>query len=343
MSEDWSVDVKKYVPDADDAAIAGIVRHCGIALRNRDASMVSFSDSDETDRVRDSFCKKKLALTDSDSDLDAAIAAIGQRMAGDTTKNRVTVYYLLADHFGKLGLFGGAAAATMAPAAAASAAMPMMAAAVTPDDDDRRDPAGMVVTGAPMRGLFVPLLLLVLGGLLVFSLVSRHHAAAEPEMMAAATAVPVTAAIPEGAGIIANDVAGIPALSVYFDTAKTDVTPEMPAAAAPLLAYVAAHPDTHLAVSGYNDPRGDAAMNAELSKNRAKAVALVLISLGVREANIDLVKPANTTDTTTDYSNARRVDVSVEDEATMAAIAAEAAAEATAEPAAAPAQAPPAQ
>ena len=33
MSHDWSHDVKKYSPEADDAAIQGIVKHCGIALQ----------------------------------------------------------------------------------------------------------------------------------------------------------------------------------------------------------------------------------------------------------------------------------------------------------------------
>ena len=33
MAEDWSVDVKKYVPNADPKAIAGIVRYLGIALQ----------------------------------------------------------------------------------------------------------------------------------------------------------------------------------------------------------------------------------------------------------------------------------------------------------------------
>lgn len=87
--------------------IAGIVRHCGIALHKRDSSLVSFSDKAETDRVRNGFLKKKLALTDDDATLDAAIAEVGQRMKGDRTKNRVTVYYLLAERFGKLSLFGG--------------------------------------------------------------------------------------------------------------------------------------------------------------------------------------------------------------------------------------------
>ena len=62
MAQDWLADVRRYDANADEAIVAGIVRHCGIALRSRDASLVSFSDSAETDRVRESFCKKKLAL-----------------------------------------------------------------------------------------------------------------------------------------------------------------------------------------------------------------------------------------------------------------------------------------
>lgn len=102
---DWAADVKTYAPDADDAVIAGIVRHCGIALQSRDGSLVSFSDKSETDRVRESFLKKKLALTADDASLDAAVAEVGERLKGDRTKNRVTVYYLLAEKFGKLGEF----------------------------------------------------------------------------------------------------------------------------------------------------------------------------------------------------------------------------------------------
>ena len=102
---DWAADVKKYAPGADDAVIAGIVRHCGIALQSRDASLVSFTDPKELERVRESFLKKKLGLTDDDAALDAAIAKVGETLAGDRTKNRVTVYYLLADHYDKLSLF----------------------------------------------------------------------------------------------------------------------------------------------------------------------------------------------------------------------------------------------
>jgi len=63
MSEDWSVDVKKYVPNADPKAIAGIVRYLGIARQKRDSSLVAFSDKEEVARVRTNLLKKKLEKT----------------------------------------------------------------------------------------------------------------------------------------------------------------------------------------------------------------------------------------------------------------------------------------
>jgi len=102
MAEDWVADVNKYVPSADPKAIAAIVRYCGIALQKRDSSLVSFTDKEEVARVREYFLKKKLGLAAPDAELDKAIMAIADKMKGDRTKNRVTVYYLLADHFGKL-------------------------------------------------------------------------------------------------------------------------------------------------------------------------------------------------------------------------------------------------
>ncbi|HMA89671.1 MAG TPA: DUF2853 family protein [Burkholderiales bacterium] len=105
MQQNWAADVKKYAANADDKAIAGIVRYCGIALQQRDASLVSFTDKEEVARVRTNFLKKKLGLADSDAELDQAIMAVGDKMKADHTKNRVTVYYLLAEHFGKLSAF----------------------------------------------------------------------------------------------------------------------------------------------------------------------------------------------------------------------------------------------
>ena len=98
-------DVKKYVSNVDTVAIDGIIRHLGIALRSKDASLVAASDPEELKRVREGFMKKKLALQQSDSELDAALNEVMARMKGVREKSRVTVCYLLAEKFGKLGLF----------------------------------------------------------------------------------------------------------------------------------------------------------------------------------------------------------------------------------------------
>ena len=101
---DWAADVKKYAPNADDKVIAGIVRHCGIALQKVDSSLVSFSDQAELDRVKKGFLTKKLALA-TEEEKDAALAAVGAKLKGVSRKNRVTVYYLVAKHYNKLSLF----------------------------------------------------------------------------------------------------------------------------------------------------------------------------------------------------------------------------------------------
>ena len=94
--------VRKYVPDCNEAAVAGIVKHLGIALRSRDASLVSCSSKEERARVRDSWCKKKLGLEHSDADLDKIIGDVCEQMKADQRKDRVTFYYLLAQKADKV-------------------------------------------------------------------------------------------------------------------------------------------------------------------------------------------------------------------------------------------------
>lgn len=99
---DHHADLKKYVPAADDKAVKAIIKHLGIALKGEDTSLVACSSKDELARVRESWCKKKLALADSDADLDKAIKGVCDTMKGDKNKSRVVFYYLLADKYGKL-------------------------------------------------------------------------------------------------------------------------------------------------------------------------------------------------------------------------------------------------
>ncbi|MCB0059395.1 MAG: DUF2853 family protein, partial [Caldilineaceae bacterium] len=44
---DYAAEVKKYAANADEKVIAGIVKHLGIALKSKDASLVSCSSKDE--------------------------------------------------------------------------------------------------------------------------------------------------------------------------------------------------------------------------------------------------------------------------------------------------------
>jgi len=94
--------VGKYVPDFDDATARAIVRHLGIALMSKDASLVACSSKDELERVRESWCKKKLGLEQSDEELDAMIKDVCETMKADHQKNRVAFYYLLAAKCDKL-------------------------------------------------------------------------------------------------------------------------------------------------------------------------------------------------------------------------------------------------
>ncbi|MDE2596351.1 MAG: DUF2853 family protein [Sphingomonadales bacterium] len=473
MAENWADNVKKYVADADDAVIAAIVRYCGIALRNRDSSLVSMSDPTETGRVRENFLKKKLGLTHTDEELDAGIQAVGQRMKGENFKNRVTVYYLLLEHFGEMAKFGGVAKAAGAVAGAGAAAAGAVglaslggssndapakaddadaasatgsvkdaAASVTEKAGDAAgavagaagaavagvagaaaaagglakdaassaadvvgDAAGAVtgaagaavagaagvaaaagglakdaassavgdaagaVTGAAGAALagvtgaasstvnaltggggdghsgyaaddgegggskwLLWLLLLALLAFLAWWLLAGPHGCsnrdagmtpAEPAAAASTAAAPALPAalasapaegqvtIPSGAGVTTEMRDGKPVVKVYFATGKTDVVPDFAPAAAALKDYLAANAGSTLQVSGYNDPTGNAALNAELSKKRAQAVKADLVKAGIGDETVALVKPENTTDATVDKAAARRVEVTV--------------------------------
>lgn len=98
---DHSAAVKKYAPNADEKTIGAIVKHLGIALRNRDSALVSCSDSGELETVRESWCKKKLGVADAAA-ADAAIKSVCEAMKADRDKSRVAFYYLVAEKLGKL-------------------------------------------------------------------------------------------------------------------------------------------------------------------------------------------------------------------------------------------------
>ena len=100
MSE-YVTDISKFTSNVNEAAVAAIVKYCGIALRNADSGLVSASDKDELATVRDGFAAKKLGLAPAAA--DAGITAVGEKMKGTAKKSRVTFYYLLAEQPATLG------------------------------------------------------------------------------------------------------------------------------------------------------------------------------------------------------------------------------------------------
>lgn len=119
-------------------------------------------------------------------------------------------------------------------------------------------------------------------------------------------------AIPIGAGLVSHMANGMPALKVYFDTGKTEVAKEFADKSKDIMAYLKDNAGAKAIISGYNDPTGNAAANAELSKNRAKGVAAALKAAGAPDDRVVLEKPADTT-TGAALSNAeaRRVEVTI--------------------------------
>lgn len=104
----YAENIKKYAKNYNKPAAEKIVGHLGIALRNKDSSIVACSDDGELDRIREKWCRGKLGLAHNQQELDAGIQAICETMKAEGgQKSRVTFYYLLAEHFGKLEALAG--------------------------------------------------------------------------------------------------------------------------------------------------------------------------------------------------------------------------------------------
>lgn len=130
--------------------------------------------------------------------------------------------------------------------------------------------------------------------------------------VADAAAKAAAEAVPAGSGLVAFTHDGAPALKVYFDTGKAAVAAGFTETAKALVDHLKANATSKAVVSGFNDPTGNAAANAELSKNRAKGVAAGLKAAGIAEDRVMLEKPANTTaGAAVSNEEARRVEVTI--------------------------------
>ena len=123
--------------------------------------------------------------------------------------------------------------------------------------------------------------------------------------------VAVTAPAP-AAVVVTEDVASVRVedgvVKFYFASGKADLAAGANEALADVVKGVA---DGRMAiVSGFHDATGDAALNAELAKNRALAVREALKALGVAEDRIELKKPEET-QASGSNAEARRVEVAL--------------------------------
>ena len=97
--------------------------------------------------------------------------------------------------------------------------------------------------------------------------------------------------------------------TVYFGVGSALLPGDISTTLEGIVAYAKANPNAKLAVSGFHDETGNSEANAEISKNRAAAVAGVL-KMVIGEERIELKKPVLTTGTG-DSAEARRVEVQV--------------------------------
>ncbi|MCU0353808.1 MAG: DUF2853 family protein [Cytophagales bacterium] len=89
----------------NDALLTGVAKALGPSIYNTDSSLVSSSDQEELDRVKNNFLIKKLGLADG-PDLDKAIKEVVDKFgSSNRNKHRAVFYYLLAQKFGKEAQF----------------------------------------------------------------------------------------------------------------------------------------------------------------------------------------------------------------------------------------------
>jgi outer membrane protein OmpA-like peptidoglycan-associated protein len=135
-------------------------------------------------------------------------------------------------------------------------------------------------------GIITLLLFGLIGGLAIRSLHAKQPAA-KPVVAAAAAAAAADVLLDAP---LAGEVVG----RLFFETGKAELPADATAALAPAIQALAGQPARKLVLAGFHDPGGDAVVNAELAKNRAKAVRAALSSQGADATRLLLRKPEQT-------------------------------------------------
>ena len=141
----------------------------------------------------------------------------------------------------------------------------------------------------------------LMGGL---ALKQLHKHKAQPAVAAA----PVKAAAADLDVLVEGPLVGDVAGTLYFALGQAALPDDAGVAIAAIKAAADGAPGRKLVLSGFHDATGDPAKNAELAKNRAKAVRAALQAAGLDAARLALRKPESTTGDGDDRQ-ARRVEV----------------------------------
>ena len=153
-------------------------------------------------------------------------------------------------------------------------------------------------------GIITLLLFGLIGGLGIRAL---HH---KKPVAAPVAAAPAAAAPAET--LLDAPLSGEIVAKLYFELGKAELPADATATLAPALKALADNPAKKLVLAGFHDPSGDAAVNAELAKNRAKAVRAALTAGGADVARV-LLRKSEQTAADGPADEARRVEVRLVD------------------------------
>ena len=174
-------------------------------------------------------------------------------------------------------------------------------------DKEQEGIVGWIIGIAAFIAVAVALWMGLLGGM---SSDTGDKKASPVAVSAGPAVVPTVTPSPVAAtGSAASTVVKPETIKIYFDTGSVALPISVADGIKTFVTYAQSSPNTKLQISGFHDKTGLVDQNAELSKNRAKAVRDVLISAGVPEDRIVLQRPSETSGGGDD-KEARRVELS---------------------------------
>ncbi len=160
-------------------------------------------------------------------------------------------------------------------------------------------------------GLIFLLVGAVVASVIGYGAYKARTASVKQAAPAVATSTPAPAIATAPAAAPAADAASVKVengvVKFYFASGKADLAQDGAKALAEIL--VAAKTGKKVGISGFVDPSGDTQKNAELAKKRAFAVKELLLSSGVPDSQIVLVRPNDIKAGAATAAEGRRVEV----------------------------------